>query len=99
MAEASSCPAKRRRKVLGVEDKLEILKLIDSGTSYTIITLQYGIAKSTVGNIKKNRSKLLEFKAKTVDMGMKKASLKLLKIGEYKELDEALYIWFRQQRN
>ena len=83
MAEASSCPAKRRRKVLSVEDKLEILK-IDSGISYTIITLQYGIGKSTVGNIKKNRSKLLEFKVKTVDMGMKKASLKVLKIGEYK---------------
>ena len=29
---------------------------------------------------------------------MKKASQKVMKFGEYKELDEALYIWFRQQR-
>ena len=29
---------------------------------------------------------------------MKKASHKVMKFGEYKELDEALYIWFRQQR-
>ena len=57
--ELSSLPAaKRRRKVLSVEDKLEVLKLIESGTSYSTITRQYGIGKSTVGDIKKNRIKL-----------------------------------------
>ena len=36
--ELSSFPAaKRRRKVMSVEDKLEVLKLIDSGTSYSLI--------------------------------------------------------------
>ena len=30
------------------------------------------------------------------DMGIKKANA--MKIGEYQELDEALYIWFGQQR-
>ncbi len=55
--ELSSLPAaKRRRKVL--KNKLEVLKLIDSGTSYSTITRQYGIGKSTVGDIKKNRIKL-----------------------------------------
>ncbi len=51
--ELSSLPAaKRRRKVLR-ENKLEVLKLIDSsGTSYSTITRQYGIGKSTVGDIK-----------------------------------------------
>ncbi len=40
--ELSSLPAaKRRRKVLSVENKLEVLKLIDSGTSYSTITRQY----------------------------------------------------------
>ena len=45
-----------------------------------------------------NKSKLEVFEEKTEDMVMKKASLKVMKCGEYKELDEALYIWFRQQR-
>ncbi len=64
--ELSSLPAaKRRRKVLR-ENKLEVLKLIDSGTSYSTITRQYGIGKSTVGDIKKNRIKLEQFKKKTV---------------------------------
>ena len=59
MAEASSClPAATRSKVLSLEEKLEILKLIDIGTSYSTIVSRYGIGKSTVVTTKKNRSKL-----------------------------------------
>ena len=55
----SSCPsAKMRRKVLSVEDKLVILKLIEAGTSYSLITERCGIGRSTVGDIKRNKSKL-----------------------------------------
>ncbi len=57
------------------------MQLVDSSTSYCIITSRYGIGKST-----------------DIDMGMKKASVKAMKLGEYKELGETLYIWFRQQR-
>ena len=41
------------------------------------------------------KSKLEVFKKNTEDMGMKKGSHKS---DEYKELDEALYTWFRQQK-
>ena len=86
--ELSSLPAAKKRKVLSVEDKLEVLKLIDSKTSYSTIAGQYGIGKSTVGDIKKNRIKLVEqFKKKTVEMGMKTANIKAMKFGEHKELD------------
>ena len=47
---------------------------------------------------KENKSKLEVFKKKTEEMGMKKASQKVMKFGEYNELDEVLYISFRQQR-
>ena len=96
--ELSSLPAAKKRKVLSVEDKLEVLKLIDNGTSYSTITRKYGIGKSTVGDIKKNRIKLEQFKKKTVEMGMKTVNIKAMKFGEHKELDESLYNWFRQQR-
>ena len=46
----------------------------------------------------KTKSKLEVFKKNTEDMGMKKARHKSNEIWEYKELDEALYTWFRQQR-
>ena len=61
--------------MLSVEDKLYILKVIE------VLTLKhYGIGKSTVGDIKINKSKLEVFKKNTEDMGMKKASHKSDKI-------------------
>ena len=79
-----------------IEQKLDICKLIATGISYTLISERYGIGRLTVVDIKKNQNKLEGFSKKRVDMGMKKA--KTMKIGEYQKLDEALYIWFRQQR-
>ena len=69
MAQAtSSCPsAKRRRKVLSVEDKANC-------SSYTLITKHYGIGKSTEGDIKRNKSK--KYLQRTQDMSMTKASHK-----------------------
>ena len=37
---------------------------------------------------KESKTKLEVYKKKTEDMGMKKASQKVMKFGEYKELDE-----------
>ena len=39
--------------MLTVHEKLEILKSIKSGTSYRIISEKFGIARSTVADIKK----------------------------------------------
>jgi len=32
-------------------------------------------------------------------VGMGTKNVKMMKVGEYEKLDEALYIWFRQQRD
>ena len=45
--------SKRKKVVLSIKEKLDILELIGKGTSYTIITKKYGIGKSTVTDIKK----------------------------------------------
>ena len=41
--------------MFSVEDKFDILKLIEAGSSYSLITERYGIGKSTVGTIKRTR--------------------------------------------
>ena len=33
-----------------------------------------------------------------IDMGMDSKKVKTMKVGDYEELDAALYLWFRQQR-
>ena len=55
--------------VLPIEKKLEIVELLQKGTSYTIISETYGIGRSTVADIKKNEVKLKEFKQRMTDMG------------------------------
>ena len=42
---------KRKRVVLALSEKLEVIKLLDTSVSYIIIC---GIGRSTVGDIKKN---------------------------------------------
>ena len=50
--------AKRKKVVLTIEEKLEILDSIKTGTSYTVISERYGVGRSTVADIKRNASKL-----------------------------------------
>ena len=91
---------KRKKVVLTLEEKLDVLQLLEKGTSYTLVAEKYGIGRSTVADIKKSKSKLLSYKKKTLDMGRLKATeeRKAMKLGTFEKLDEALYIWFRQQR-
>ena len=51
-------PAKRKKVVLSIEQKLKIIELLKKDTSYTIISEKYGIGRSTVSDIlrKVNRS-------------------------------------------
>ncbi len=79
------------------KDKIEIVKLLDTSISYKVICERYGIGKSTVGDIKKNRLKIMNFKSKMVDMGMTKKA-KVMKIGDDQGLDKAVYLWFQQKR-
>ena len=69
--------AKRKKVVLTIEKKLEILDSIKTGTSYTVISERYGVGRSTVADMKRNASKLEKIKQKTVEMSFKKQLLRL----------------------
>ena len=62
--------SKRKKVVLTIEEKLDILELVEKGTSYNIITEKYGIRKSTVTDIKKSKHKLEAFKKKNCGHGV-----------------------------
>ena len=86
-----SAAKKRKRVVLSLEQKLEVLKLIDSSTSYTVICEKFGIGRSTVSDIKRNRTKLLAFRRELKEMGTKR-NVKVMKLGDDPELEKAVYI-------
>ena len=82
--------AKRKRVV---HRKARGDKLLDK----TVICDKFGIGRSTVGDIKKNRKKILNFKKETESMGMKHEA-KTMKLGRNVNLDKALHVWFCQKR-
>ena len=96
-ASKSKTTGKRRRVVLSIYDEIEILKLIDKNVSYSIIMDKYGIGRSTVSDIKKNKESIMAFKSQATEMGMVKKA-KSMKIGKDEKLDQALFVWFKQKR-
>ena len=97
---ASSRKEIRKRKVLSIEQKLEICELVKKGTSYDEIMKTYGIGKSTISDIKKKEQEFKEFVSKKAQLGIKNADkvTKVMKTGSNNELDQTLYLWFRQCR-
>jgi len=73
---------KQKRISLLIEAKVNIIKLIESGTSYTIISEWYSIGRSIVCNINKNKESLKDFSYKMTEMDVKKE--KTMKVGVMK---------------
>lgn len=88
---------KRKRVVLSIQDKLKVIEMLDKSVSFAIIMEKFGIGKSTVSDIKKNKAKIIAFSQEMVDMGMQKQA-EVMKISDDRRLDQAVFLWFRQKR-
>ena len=86
--------SKRKRVVLAIKDKVAVLKMLGDGYSTLIIAKNFGIGRRTVSNIKKNLEKILAFERELEERGTSKEK-KTMGEGDDKELDEAVYVWFR----
>lgn len=85
----------RKHSTLTIKDKLRIIELLDKGDSYPVNARKFGLGRSTVGDIKKNKDKLLKFVSLTErGPGVRKT----LKKSENPVLEDALFTWFLQQR-
>ena len=62
-----------------------------------MISEKYGIGRSTVGDIKKNEEKILKLTRDAAETGNLK-KVKAMKPAKDENLEEALYIWFKQKR-
>ncbi|KAG8235294.1 hypothetical protein J437_LFUL014932 [Ladona fulva] len=80
---------------LALEDKVKIIKLINNGHSYDAISKRFGIGKSTVGDIKKNKDSIMKF-VSTTESGSKVC--KTMKTADNVALEIAVYLRFIQQR-
>ena len=89
---------KRKRVVLSIDSKLKVLNSVAKGVSYSEICEKYGIGKSTITTLRQNEAKIREF-ASTMESTCMSGSRKVMRLAKDEQLDQALYLWFVQQRS
>ena len=89
---------KRKRVVLSIQDKLELIKKIGKGATRNQMSLQYGIGECTVWDILKQKEKLMQFAASS-DSSSSMKKRKSMKSSTVEELDAALLRWVSQVRS
>lgn len=90
---------KRKRVVLGLNQKLDIIKRLRNGETATSIAQVFGVGRTTVNDIKRNSEKIEQHvsKMQTTDADVK--TRKTMKPAKYEELDSVMYQWFIQSRS
>ena len=89
---------KRKRVVLSINSKLEVLDSVAKGVGYSELCDKFGIGKSTITTLKKNEGKIREF-ASTLESKSISGDRKVMRLANDEELDKALYLWFIQKRS
>ena len=93
---ASCC--KRKHIVVSIEKRLDVLKRVDRGESLKSIASSFGVGESTVCDWEKIRNAIESFCIKLDDKGALdfRSTLKKPKL---EKLDDALLLWFNQDRS
>ncbi|XP_017773308.1 PREDICTED: tigger transposable element-derived protein 2 [Nicrophorus vespilloides] len=89
---------KRKKIVLTIKQKLELIRKFESGESTTKLANEYCIGTQTVRDINKNKAKLLEF-SNNCRSKLGPSKRKSMKKSSYKELDNALINWLNDNRS
>jgi hypothetical protein len=88
-------PPKRVIKTLSIQGKFNLVKDVDSGFKKKDIAIRYGVPKSTVSMILKNKEKII----KAIEEGTVGQNCKRLKKGTFENVDRALVDWFKATRS
>lgn len=88
---------KRKRVVLSMKDKYEINKRLEEGESATKLSIEYKVGKSTITDIKKQKTSISNFISQ-LDSSDGSSSRKTMKLASNTNLDDAVFKWFTQKR-
>lgn len=88
---------KRKRVVLSIEQKLQVIEKYEKGRSVKSLKDEYGVGDQTVRDLIKNKSELLKF-ACSADSSSGMIKRKTMKKSTYDDLDRTLLEWFNNQR-
>nr|XP_012140925.1 PREDICTED: jerky protein homolog-like [Megachile rotundata] len=89
---------KRKRVVLSLDEKCDILRRLKTGETGTALSQKYNIGKSTISAIKSNEDKILKYQANMLVNGNYGSNKKSMSTAENDHLESAVFLWFLQQR-
>ena len=88
---------KRKRVVLSLQKKMELIEKMEVGWSIVRISSEYGVHSNTLYDIRKGKDKIRNANAELVKTS-KNEDRKIIRQAKYSSVDEATLLWFRQQR-
>ncbi|KAH8028926.1 hypothetical protein HPB51_020504 [Rhipicephalus microplus] len=86
--------AKKRRKQFSLQEKVDLLRELDSGKKQIDLCRERGIAPSTVATIWKDREKILKLHRES----QLAPTRKRLRLGNFQDVDQAVLTWFKDAR-
>jgi len=89
---------KRKRVVVSLKDKLDIITALKRGVSGRFLSNKYGVGTSTISDIKKQSEKIMKFtNSLLLEDGSSKR--KVMKKSGNEEVEECIFMWFIQRRS
>ena len=85
MASSSNDSVKRKRTCVTLKTKLAILDWLKKGESQSWLISEYGIGKSTEGDIKKNEAKIKSFALTMDSLDMSKKQRKVMQLAAWRQ--------------
>ncbi|XP_023228602.1 jerky protein homolog-like [Centruroides sculpturatus] len=90
--------SKRKRVVLSLKDKLDIINALKRGESGRSLSDKYGVGTSTISDIKKQSEKIMKF-TNCLMSEDGTSDRKVMKKSRNEEVEECLFMWFIQRRS
>ncbi|XP_066257537.1 jerky protein homolog-like [Euwallacea similis] len=87
---------KRKKIVVLIEEKLKAIRRIEAGETIKVVARDYGVGEVTVGDWKRNCTKIEKW---CINQASSSSGRKSMKTGDYERVNEALFMWFNQQRS
>lgn len=89
---------KRRHKTLSIQQKIEVLKKLDAGSTAKQLSEVYDVGIQTIYDIRKNKQSLCKFFSEA-DSKDSMNVRKTMKTGKVSDLETVLMQWFRLRRS
>ena len=90
---------KRKRAVLTLRKKLEIVQYLEKGASQKVVGEKFGVAKSIVADIWKDRQKISDAVSASESPAFANKKRCIIRHAKFDLVDEACWKWFCQQRS